>query len=83
MAEDWERYARTVIASMQEVLAEAMEEHHPLLLEAADYWLALGISLGLEWPEDARRILALAEPEEGSRAELVADAEHFVREALG
>jgi hypothetical protein len=31
---------------MREVLAEANEEHHPLLLEIAVYWLALGITLG-------------------------------------
>ena len=31
---EWERYGRAVIGSMLEVLEEAREEHHPLLLEA-------------------------------------------------
>jgi len=82
MAEEWERYAKTVIASMREVLADANEGHHPLLLEVADYWLALGITLGLERPAEAREILGLAEPDDVGRSELVTDAEHFAREAL-
>ncbi len=82
MPEDWERYARAVIASMQEVLAHAEEEHRPLVLETADYWLSLGAALGLSRPDDARRLLALLEPEAEARAELEADAEHFALEAL-
>lgn len=61
MAEDWERYARAVIASMREVLAEAEEKHHPLPLETADYWLSVGATLGLSRPGDARRLLATLE----------------------
>ena len=83
MAEDWERYARAVIASMREVLAEAEEKHHPLVLETADYWLSLGATLGLSRPEEARRLLAMLEPDGDARAELEADANEFVAEALG
>ena len=82
MLEPWNQYAKTVIASMREVLSEANEEHHPLLLEVADYWLALGITLGLERPEPAGTLLSLAEPEPANRAELEEDAEHFANEAL-
>lgn len=80
--EPWERYATAVIASMQEVLTEAEEQHHPLVLETADYWLSLGATLGLSRPDDARRLLALIEPDEAERTELITDAEHFAREAL-
>lgn len=80
--EAWERYGRAVIASMQEVLAEAQEQHHPLVLETAAYWLSIGATLGLSRPDDARRLLALIEPEETARTELETDAEDFAREAL-
>ena len=80
--ESWERYARAVIASMQEVLHEAEEEHRPLVLETADYWLSLGATLGLSRPDDARRLLEVIEPEGQARSELEEDAEHFAEEAL-
>jgi hypothetical protein len=59
VGEDWERYARTVIASMREVLVESPEEVHGLLLETADYWLSLGLVIGLRRPADAESLLAL------------------------
>jgi hypothetical protein len=82
VAEDWDTYARTVIASLRDVLVEAEEEHRPLLLEVADYCVALGITIGLNRPEDGRQLLALVEPDETARAELETDAAHFTAEAL-
>ena len=32
---------------MREVLAESPEDLHGLLLETADYWLSLGLAIGL------------------------------------
>lgn len=79
---EWERYGRAVIGSMLEVLEEAEEEHHPLLLEAADYWLSLGLAIGLSRPNDAERLLGLIEAEDAGRRELNEDAAAFCREAF-
>jgi hypothetical protein len=54
-----------------------------VLMETADYWLSLGLAIGAERPEAATRLLHLIEAEEPERAELTADAQHFVAEALG
>lgn len=80
---DWQRYGSAIIASMSEVLDQAKEEHHPVILETADYWLSLGLTIGLSQPEDGRRLLHLIETEEPNREELHADAEAFVGEVLG
>jgi hypothetical protein len=79
----WQRYGRAVLHSMTEVRAETSEDLHPLLMETADYWLSLGLAIGTEQPEAAGRLLRLIESEEPGRAELTADAQHFVTEALG
>jgi hypothetical protein len=50
VVEDWERYGRAIIESMREVLAESPEDLHGLLLETADYWLSLGLAIGLGRP---------------------------------
>jgi hypothetical protein len=80
--EEWSRYGRTLLHSMAEVLEEAPEAAHNLLLEAADYWLSLGLALGTDRPQDAARLLLLIETEEHNRAELLIDAASFVTEAL-
>ncbi len=82
--EGWERYGRVVIQSMQEVLAEAPEDVHALLLETADYWLSLGLAIGLRRPAAAERLLALIHGGDAAeRGELDADAAAFSAEALG
>ena len=68
---------------MEDVRAETAEDVHPLLMETADYWLSLGLAIGTEQPETARRLLRLIETEEPELVELTADAQHFVAEALG
>lgn len=81
--EDWERYGRALLQGMQEVLAETPSELHSMLLETADYWLSLGLSIGSTNPDGAARLLAVIESEEPERAELAGDGAQFVNDALG
>jgi hypothetical protein len=53
-----------------------------MLLETADYWLSLGLAIGLERAADGERLLALIETHEDDRSELTRDAEAFCQEAL-
>jgi hypothetical protein len=67
---------------MAEVLAEFPEELRPHALETADYWISVGLAIGLERRREARRLLELIEAEEMERLELIDDATAFVQEAL-
>ena len=79
----WERYGRAVIGSMSDVLSEAHQDEHAHVLETADYWLSLGLAIGLRRPADARRLLDVILSHEGEpRAEMDADADAFCAEAL-
>jgi len=78
----WERYGRALHRAMAEVLGEFPEESRPHALETADYWISVGLTIGLEHPQKARRLLELIEAEEAERAALVEDATAFVEEAL-
>ena len=49
-AGDWERYGRALHAAMAEVLAELPEDVRPHVLETADYWLSVGLTIGLGTP---------------------------------
>ena len=80
---EWERYARALLHSMAEVRAETSDELHPLLLETADYWLSLGLAIGLERPDAAAALLQLVEADQAERAELSEDARTFVAEVIG
>lgn len=79
----WRGYGKALLHSMAEVRDETPEDVHPVLMETADYWLSLGLAIGTSQPEAAARLLRLIESEEPERAELSADAEHFIKEALG
>ena len=81
--DDWERYGRAITAAMAEVLEELPEEARPQALETADYWLSLGIVIGLERPQEAIRLLGLIEAEENERAALTKDGGEFLAEVLG
>jgi hypothetical protein len=81
--ERWQAYGGALIEGMREVLAESPEDLHAHLLETADYWLSVGLAMGLRRPDDAQRLLELIESEEHDRTELEADAEAFLRGALG
>jgi hypothetical protein len=78
----WRRYGAALTSVMAEVLDELPEEARAHALETADYWLSVGITLGLERPEQAGELLALIEADEAERAALVEDAAAFVEEAL-
>ena len=80
--EDWERYGRALHRAMAEVLQEFPEEARPNALETADYWISVGLTIGLERPHQARRLLELIEAEEAERSELIEDATLFLAEAL-
>ena len=72
--ERWARYGRALIGSMSEVLDETPEDIHANLLETADYWLSLGLVLGLREPAQARELLHVIEAHEAERGELERDA---------
>lgn len=80
--EEWARYGRALIDSMREVLQETPEALHPTLLETADYWLSLGLTMGLERPNEADRLLSLIETHEHERAELARDADALIQQVL-
>jgi plasmid stabilization system protein ParE len=79
----WRRYGQALLHAMAEVRGETPEEVHAVLMETADYWLSLGLTIGKEQPEAAERLLRLIEAEEPELVELSADGQHFVAEALG
>jgi hypothetical protein len=70
----WSQYGRALIGSMSEVLAETPDEVHANLLETADYWLSLGLVLGLRDPAQAQQLLQVIEAHEAERGELERDA---------
>ena len=79
---EWQRYARAVIGAMQEVLEEVDDRHRELLLEASDYWLAVGLSIGVNRPDEAERLLTAIESDSQEREELLADATDLISAAL-
>ncbi|MGC2191157.1 MAG: hypothetical protein WA751_02365 [Candidatus Dormiibacterota bacterium] len=78
----WKQYGRALIHAMAEVTGEIPEEFHDLLLETADYWLSLGMTIGTQQPEQALRLLDLIETDTAEQKELAADAQAFSAEAL-
>jgi hypothetical protein len=78
----WTRYGRTLTRVMAEVLEVIPEELRSHVLETADYWISVGLTIGLERPHQARRLLELIEVEESERTRLAEDAAAFIDEAL-
>lgn len=72
--EQWARYGRALISSMSDVLTETPDDSHANLLETADYWLSLGLVLGLRQPAHAQELLQAIEAHEAERGELERDA---------
>jgi len=69
---------------MREVLAESPDDLHGLLLETADYWLSLGLSIGLRRPADAEFLLAVIQQDEiEDVGELDSDGAAFCAEVFG
>jgi hypothetical protein len=81
--DEWNQYGRSLTRAMAEVLDETPEELRPHLLETADYWISVGLTIGLKHPGDGRRLLAVIEKDEAEQAELLDDAVTFLEEALG
>ena len=55
-------YSRAIVTLMAEVLDKAPDEDaRAALLETADYWLQLGLAIGVKNPKDARRLLSQEE----------------------
>jgi len=67
---------------MAEVLDEVPEDARAELLETADYWLGIGLTIGLERPHQARELLELIEIDKAERVALDEDAAAFAEEAL-
>jgi hypothetical protein len=80
---EWRRYGQALLDSMSEVRAQAPEDLQPVLMETADYWLSLGLAIGISRPDAAARLLRVIEAEEPERVELASDAEDFLSRALG
>jgi hypothetical protein len=78
----WGRYGGTLTRAMAEVLPEFPDEVRPQALEVADYWISVGLTIGLERPHQARELLELIEADESERTALVEDAAAFIEEAL-
>ena len=74
----WAQYGQALIDSMSEVLAETPEDTHANLLETADYWLSLGLVLGLHDPDQAQQLLHVIEAHEAERGELERDASGLI-----
>jgi hypothetical protein len=81
--EAWSRYGAALIGTMREVLEEVDDRHRELLLEVADFWLALGVVIGLKRPDQAKRLLEVVESDAADRAELLTDADDLLEAALG
>jgi len=82
MEAGWERYGRALTSAMAEVLEEFPEEVRPHALETADYWLSVGLVIGLERPAEAARLLELVEANKAERSALSGDGAGFLEEAL-
>jgi len=78
----WARYGRALIGSMNEVLDETPDDVHANLLETADYWLSLGLVLGLREPDQARQLLNVIEAHEAERGELERDATGLISQVF-
>ena len=76
------RYGRAVHRAMAGLLDELPENAQPHAVEVANFWLALGIAIGLEHVNEAQQLLGLIEANEEKMADLSHDARAFLEEAL-
>jgi hypothetical protein len=67
---------------MAAVLEDVAEEARQQALETADYSISVGLTIGLERPGQARRLLELIEAEEPERDALNAVAAVFLEEVF-
>ena len=76
------RYGRAVRRAMAGLLDELPENARPHAVEVANFWLALGIAIGLEHVNEAQLLLGMIEANEEKMADLSHDARAFLEEAL-
>lgn len=67
---------------MSEVLEETPDDMHANLLETADYWLSLGLVLGLKDSAQAQQLLDVIEAHEAEQGELERDASALIDEVF-
>ena len=79
---EWGRYGGAMIEAMLEVLEEADDSHRELLLETADYWLGVGITIGLRRPDQAHTLLGVIHGGDDEGGELLSDADELLSMAL-
>ncbi|MFI5259283.1 MAG: hypothetical protein ACHQ01_06715 [Candidatus Limnocylindrales bacterium] len=77
-----QRYGRAVHHAMAELFDEFPESARPHAVEVANFWLSLGIAIGLEHGSEAQQLLGLIEANGEKMAELSHDARAFLEEAL-
>ena len=59
---------------MAKAVDEFPEDVPTHALETADYWISVGLTIGLERPAEARPLLEVIEAEQAERAALATDA---------
>ena len=77
-----QRYGRAVHRAMAELFDGSPENAQPHAVEVANYWLSLGIAIGLEHASEAQQLLGLIQANGEKMAELSHDARAFIEEAL-
>jgi hypothetical protein len=78
-----ERYVEAIIDTLGDVVRERSVEEAAELLEIADFFFRLGVGVGTRRPDEAMKILSLAQVEKGESADLSAEADAFCRLVLG
>ncbi len=77
-----QRYRRAVRHAMAGLLDQFPQDVRPHAVELADFWLALGLAIGLEHASEAQQLLGLIEANEEKMADLSHDARAFLEKAL-
>ena len=75
-------YSRALHRAMAAVLEDVAEEARQQALETADYSISVGLTIGLERPGGARRLLELIEAAEPEREALNAVAAVFLEDVF-
>ena len=75
-------YGRALHRAMAAALEDVAEEARQQALETADYSISVGLTIGLERPGGARRLLELIEAAEPEREALNAVAADFLEEVF-
>jgi hypothetical protein len=77
-----QHYGRAVNRAIAELFDGLPENAQPHAIEVANFWLSLGIAIGLEHASEAQQLLGLIEANGERMAELSHDARAFIEDAL-